>query len=180
MGFCSEWTSTLATVGLGIMKVVSTAISLTLVDRIGRRKALISGISMMFCSVAVLSVFAFYQQEVDGVVRHEACQEDTIPAAALLNASAAANATQEEEAYCPPSNVPDGLRYLAFCALVTFVCSFSFSFGPITWVILSEIFPTATKGRAMAMATAFNWLGNVVVSSTFIEATGTDSGSVYM
>ena len=63
------------------------------------------------------------------------------------------------------------MRYVAFAALVGFVCSYSFGFGPITWVILSEIFPASSKGRAMALATAFNWLGNIIVSATFLEAT---------
>ena len=47
VGFCSEFSSTLASVGLGLMKVISTAISLSIVDRIGRKKALISGITVM-------------------------------------------------------------------------------------------------------------------------------------
>jgi SP family facilitated glucose transporter-like MFS transporter 12 len=64
VGFCTEFSSTLATVGLGLMKVLSTAISLVLVDRIGRRKALLSGISGMLVSVLMLAVFAFYQQQV--------------------------------------------------------------------------------------------------------------------
>ena len=63
------------------------------------------------------------------------------------------------------------MRYLAFAALVGFVSAFSFSFGPITWVVLSEIFPASSKGRAMAFATAFNWLGNIIVSATFLRAT---------
>ena len=41
------------------------------------------------------------------------------------------------------------------------------SVGPVTWVILSEIFPTRIRGRAMAMATICLWLANYVVSQTF-------------
>ena len=70
------------------------------------------------------------------------------------------------------------MRYLAFVALVSFVSSFSFSFGPITWVVLSEIFPASSKGRAMALATAFNWFANIVVAATFLEATS--RGSLYL
>ena len=62
-------------------------------------------------------------------------------------------------------------RYLATIGLVGYVCAYSFSFGPVTWVILSEIFPAATKGRAMAFTTSFNWLGNFIVSATFLQAT---------
>ena len=63
------------------------------------------------------------------------------------------------------------MRFVALAALVGFVCSYSFSFGPITWIILSEIFPASSKGRAMALATAFNWFANIVVAATFLEAT---------
>jgi hypothetical protein len=38
--------------------------------------------------------------------------------------------------------------------------------------LLSEIFPASTKGRAMALATSVNWTGNVIVSGTFLQATG--------
>ncbi len=75
--------------------------------------------------------------------------------------------------HCEASKLSGSMRGLAFVALVGFVCSYSFSFGPITWVVLSEIFPASTKGRAMALATAANWLGNIIVSATFLEATST-------
>ena len=60
---------------------------------------------------------------------------------------------------------------MATIGLVGYVCAYSFSFGPVTWVILSEIFPAATKGQAMAFTTSFNWLGNFIVSATFLQAT---------
>jgi MFS family permease len=37
----------------------------------------------------------------------------------------------------------------------------------VTWVILSEIFPTRIRGRAMAIATICLWIANYVVSQTF-------------
>lgn len=195
VGFCSEWSSTLATVVLGVMKVISTAISLALVDRIGRRRALISGISVMTLSVLILSAFAFYQLHIDGSIHQETCREvDSLPIRehlyvpnSLANSSSSSsdnvtfrdmdfklyNATPAQE--CPESNnIPSGFRYLALASLVGYVCAYSFSFGPIVWVLLSEIFPAALKGRAMALATAVNWLGNVIVSATFIEATGNE------
>jgi MFS family permease len=39
--------------------------------------------------------------------------------------------------------------------------------GPVTWVILSEIFPTRIRGRAMAIATVCLWMANYIVSQTF-------------
>ena len=43
----------------------------------------------------------------------------------------------------------------------------TFSVGPVTWVILSEIFPTRIRGRAMSIATICLWAANWVVSQTF-------------
>lgn len=55
----------------------------------------------------------------------------------------------------------------ALVFILTYVASFSLSVGPVTWVILAEIFPTSIRGRAMAIATVMLWLANFVVSQTF-------------
>jgi len=41
------------------------------------------------------------------------------------------------------------------------------SWGPVTWVLLSEIFPNRIRGRAMAVAVAAQWISNYLVSWTF-------------
>lgn len=59
-------------------------------------------------------------------------------------------------------------------ALVTMVCimiysaSFMFSWGPICWVLISEIFPNTIRGAAVAIAVAFQWVFNWIVSSSFV------------
>ncbi|MHC4180401.1 MAG: sugar porter family MFS transporter, partial [Planctomycetota bacterium] len=49
----------------------------------------------------------------------------------------------------------------------SYIACFALSVGPVTWVILSEIFPTRIRGRAMAIATVCLWLANYVVTQTF-------------
>ena len=51
--------------------------------------------------------------------------------------------------------------------ILGYIACFAMSVGPVTWVILSEIFPTKIRGRAMAIATVCLWLANFVVSQTF-------------
>ena len=48
-----------------------------------------------------------------------------------------------------------------------YIACFALSVGPVTWVILTEIFPTKIRGRAMAIATVALWSANFVVSQTF-------------
>ncbi len=56
---------------------------------------------------------------------------------------------------------------LALICMLTFVASFAMSWGPITWVLLSEMFPNAIRGRALAIAVALQWIVNFLVSTTF-------------
>ncbi len=48
-----------------------------------------------------------------------------------------------------------------------YIACFALSVGPVTWVILSEIFPTRIRGRAMAFATVALWIANFLVIQTF-------------
>ncbi len=49
-----------------------------------------------------------------------------------------------------------------------YIACYALSVGPVTWVVLSEIFPAHFRARAMATAVAALWLANFVVSQTFL------------
>jgi len=51
--------------------------------------------------------------------------------------------------------------------ILSYIACFALSVGPVTWVLLSEIFPTSIRGRAMSVATFCLWSANFVVSQTF-------------
>jgi SP family xylose:H+ symportor-like MFS transporter len=56
--------------------------------------------------------------------------------------------------------------------MLGYIACFALSVGPVTWVILSEIFPTKIRGRAMAIAVACLWIANFIVSQTFLMMDG--------
>ena len=47
--------------------------------------------------------------------------------------------------------------------ILAFIACFAFSFGPVCWVVVSEIFPNAIRGKAVALATLSLWIGNFLV-----------------
>ena len=47
--------------------------------------------------------------------------------------------------------------------VLIFIASFAFSLGPVVWVILSEIYPTRIRGRAMSIATMAVWIGTSTI-----------------
>jgi MFS transporter, SP family, xylose:H+ symportor len=60
-----------------------------------------------------------------------------------------------------------GSSYIALAAVVVYILGFSFSWGPVVWVMLSEIFPNSIRGSAMSIAVAAQWIMNFIVSTTF-------------
>jgi SP family xylose:H+ symportor-like MFS transporter len=52
-------------------------------------------------------------------------------------------------------------------AAVAYIAGFSLSWGPVTWVMLAEIFPNSIKGQAMAIAVAAQWIANLFISWSF-------------
>ena len=55
----------------------------------------------------------------------------------------------------------------ALICMLVYVAGFAMSWGPVTWVLLSEIFPNKIRGKAMAVAVAAQWIANYMVSWTF-------------
>ncbi len=60
-----------------------------------------------------------------------------------------------------------GKGIIALVAMLVYTAGFAVSWGPVTWVLLSEIFPNQIRGKAMAIAVAAQWIANYLVSWTF-------------
>lgn len=58
-----------------------------------------------------------------------------------------------------------GISTLVFIMIYT--ASFMMSWGPICWVLISEIFPNKIRGAAVAVAVAAQWAANYFISSTY-------------
>ena len=57
--------------------------------------------------------------------------------------------------------------YAALICMMVYVAAFALSWGPVTWVLLSEIFPNDIRNKAMPIAVAAQWLSNWLVSASF-------------
>jgi SP family xylose:H+ symportor-like MFS transporter len=52
-------------------------------------------------------------------------------------------------------------------AAVAYIAGFALSWGPVTWVVLAEMFPNSVKNKALAIAVAAQWIANLFVSWSF-------------
>lgn len=53
--------------------------------------------------------------------------------------------------------------FLLMTFILVFIACFAFSYGPVIWVLLSEIYPTRIRGTAMSLATFALWIGTTLV-----------------
>lgn len=58
-----------------------------------------------------------------------------------------------------------GISTLVF--IIIYTASFMMSWGPICWVLISEIFPNKIRGQGVAIAVAAQWAANYFISSTY-------------
>jgi SP family xylose:H+ symportor-like MFS transporter len=70
-----------------------------------------------------------------------------------------------------------GISTLVF--IIIYTASFMMSWGPICWVLISELFPNKIRGKAVAVAVAAQWAANYFISSTYPAMMEFSSGGTY-
>ncbi len=63
---------------------------------------------------------------------------------------------------------PDA-AYPILAVILVFVAFFAVGMGPGVWVVMSELFPTRIRGRAMAIATVTLWSACTLLTFTFLS-----------
>mmetsp|Transcript_11912 Transcript_11912/g.35557 ORF Transcript_11912/g.35557 Transcript_11912/m.35557 type:complete len:495 (-) Transcript_11912:28-1512(-) len=118
-----------ASVAVGVFKLVATLGAVATVDKHGRRKLLFVGISLMVVALLGLAV-AFHGFEGEG------------------------------SGFTPRKVGIIGLIFL-------YIAAYQISFGPIAWLLISELFPLEVRGQAVALAVQANFASNMVVALLF-------------
>ncbi|XP_067856450.1 solute carrier family 2, facilitated glucose transporter member 10 [Heptranchias perlo] len=246
VGFQSNAAAVLASVGLGIVKVIATVVAMVCTDKVGRRTLLIGGCVVMSISVTMI---AFSSQSVT-MEFHKTCRvkaqvngsdhmlnssrnfskpilwksnltftnesllsmSRTLSLSGLgkqhltfderMNTSLISNQTinflsvinslntthTSDEVFhskktrshnikTPVSSTQTSkhlvLNWITLLSMMAFVSAYSIGFGPMTWLVLSEIFPAGIRGRAFAFSSSFNWAANVIITVTFLDVIDT-------
>ena len=70
-----------------------------------------------------------------------------------------------------PPEISDGALLVG--AILAFMAFFAISAGPLAWLLVAEVFPTAVRAPAVALATAANWAANLMIALLFPIIAGT-------
>ena len=155
-----------STIWIGVIGLVATLISLSLIDRFGRRPLVIGGLILIIISISTVSYGfkqATYEVTPDAIVKMK-----DIPNIEKLNAIVGKEFDSDIEFKNSLTEIlgvesardNSGLIFketahmnaiLILLSILTFIAAFNFSIGPIMWVLLSEIFPISNRGVAIPL-----------------------------
>ncbi|XP_072022520.1 solute carrier family 2, facilitated glucose transporter member 8-like [Amphiura filiformis] len=142
----------ISTVIVGVVQVVATLVSVLLMDRAGRRVLLLlAGVGMALSS----TTFGLYYN-----LTEKNCTSNNHNSSMFFYDMDSVSTTA---APCV-----DDLSWLSLTSMVVYIVSFSLGWGPIPWLLMSEIFPSKARGAASAIATASNWIFAFAVTKSFL------------
>jgi sugar porter (SP) family MFS transporter len=134
-------TAALSSVGVGIVKLIATLFTAFRVDKYGRRLLLFIGIAMMTVALAALgTAFMFQECKAPGTSVKD-CDDNDL-------------------------ELPRAWAMVTVGALMVYVSGYQIGFGPISWLLISEVFPLNVRGAALSIAAIINFGMNILMTLT--------------
>ena len=127
----------------GGINIAATVVAILCIDRFGRRPLLLLGSAGLSVGLITLA-YIFGTAPLVQVAASDSCQ-----------------------APCMQPSLTGSTADIALVAANVFVFFFGFSWGPVVWVLLGEMFPNRIRAIALSVAAAAQWIANFIVSSTF-------------
>ncbi|KAK6936883.1 Major facilitator, sugar transporter-like [Dillenia turbinata] len=127
-----ESASLMSAVLTGLIGLITTFISMLIVDRVGRRVLFkFGGIQMFVCQVIIGGIMAAQLGDHGGVSK--------------------------------------GCAFLLLVLISIYVAGFGLSWGPLGWLVPSEIFPLEIRSAGQSINVAVNFLFTFIVAQTFLS-----------
>ncbi|KAM5145476.1 solute carrier family 2, facilitated glucose transporter member 8 [Mantella aurantiaca] len=135
--------SSLASVIVGLIQVVFTAVAALIMDKAGRKILLIISGTIMTVSAALFGVY------------FKITEMPTHNASSVVHVTAMAESSGEH------------LAWLPLASMALFISGFAIGWGPIPWLVMSEIFPLRARGVASGVCVITNWGCAFLVTKEF-------------
>ncbi|KAL3902430.1 MAG: hypothetical protein SGILL_010826, partial [Bacillariaceae sp.] len=146
-GEAPDW----STVAIGLVKFLVTVLVIWRIEYVGRRILLLAGTSLIAIGLAALIVaFGGSSQSIEEI------NDDDV------------DTTDGKTSWSPLTNLKT--FHLALPGVLLVVTGYSMSFGPLTWLLTSELFPTDIRGRALGVSTIVTYGCAAIATRTFLSA----------
>jgi MFS family permease len=131
-----------ASVVMAVLMMFMSMSTVVLVDKLGRKRML------CFCCIVMMTALSALSTSLWGWNGQQQQQ-------------------QVDESSSSQVELPTIQKLTILVAMFVYIGGFQLGFGPITWTIVSEIFPLEIRGRAIAFGVELNYLLNFLVQFGF-------------
>lgn len=192
LGICSNVAEITALISLGVVKVFSTVLSLIIVERCGRRTALITSATICMTTISLLSLLATIDRSDDNLESiNTRCKNHLVddgklenimptgspPPFPLLPTPLAVVAPSPEtwtqiKSSCETQNIvlseglTGGLRILAVITLLVYEAAYALGLGPVPLLNLTEVFPAAVRGKCVSFVSIVIWITHIIATES--------------
>ncbi|KAI9270618.1 hypothetical protein BDA99DRAFT_433894 [Phascolomyces articulosus] len=180
-GFRDHGDSTSVAIIVALTNMIFTGVAIKLIDRVGRRRILISTMFTMIVGLIALGgSFAalqgvtpkqdscdLYGNVCSRCVLDERCgwSTDTNICVSLVLGN------DEYQSECPADQTDHRTSIVLLLSLFIYVGSYALGLGYAPWLIQSELFNMRVRSRANGISTSVNWFCNLLVAISFLSLT---------
>ncbi|KAG2469651.1 solute carrier family 2, facilitated glucose transporter member 6 [Polypterus senegalus] len=136
---------------VGAVRLISVTISASCMDKAGRKILLFVSSILMFLSTLSMGLYT------DLIQSHYN--------ASLVDMSSVVNSTQSDVLY----GVKNPLTLIPLISTMVIIFGYAMGWGPITWLLMSEILPLNARGVASGLCVLVSWVTAFILTQLFMK-----------
>jgi len=159
-----------ASIGVSVFKLIATLFATFTVDNYGRKLLLYIGCSLMLGALLLLGTAFLFPytsaEECYGYNSVDSCLS-TCQWSTSCESDCASSGYDDDSCTCCGVTGINGQKAVILTALFVYIGGYQVGFGPISWLLISEIFPLEVRGKAVSIAVVTNFFWNTLMSFFF-------------
>jgi MFS family permease len=162
--------TTMASIYISLFKLVATLFATFTVDNYGRKLLLYIGCALMLVALVILTIaFLFPYTSADDCyssLSEETCSSDCSWSSSCDDDCITAGYDDGDCTCCGVGGL-NSQKAIILVALFIYIGGYQVGFGPVSWLLISEIFPLEVRGKAVSIAVVTNFFWNTVMTLIF-------------
>uniref|UniRef100_UPI00398EEB83 solute carrier family 2, facilitated glucose transporter member 6 n=1 Tax=Pristiophorus japonicus TaxID=55135 RepID=UPI00398EEB83 len=139
---------------VGMVRLVSVSVAAWLMDKAGRRKLLFVSGAIMFISTLALGVYI---------------KEDELKRNLTATANASiVGADHPTAEHLLQHNMAHWLTFIPLIGIMVYIFGYALGWGPVTWLLMSEILPIKVRGTVSGACVAVSWITAFILTQWFL------------